>query len=144
MSDPDHSSRAGSAALTGGGCDGSLRPIVNLKPALDRLGGDWELLQDLARIFLEDVPGLVQRLQQGLRQQNAHEVEASAHSIKGMSVNFNAIRLEEAAQRIESAGRSRDLSGLGDPLPELEERVAELCRELNDQVLAYPTGPAED
>ncbi len=53
-------------------------------PRPSRLGNDWELLQDMARFFLEDAPMLVDKTDAAISSGNAAEVEmGGAHSLEG-------------------------------------------------------------
>jgi hypothetical protein len=51
--------------------------------ALERLGGDEQLSRDVANIFLEETPKLMDRLHQAVAAGDPTTVERAAHSRKG-------------------------------------------------------------
>ena len=58
--------------------------------ALDRLGGDEELLQEVAELFLEEYPPLMTQIRSAIDNGNSQELERSAHSLKGSVANFGS------------------------------------------------------
>mgnify|MGYP003654253545 CR=1 FL=1 len=57
--------------------------------ALQRLGGDEELLRELAAILLDDVPPLVQAIQNSIEAGDFDEAHRDAHAVKGLVVTFD-------------------------------------------------------
>lgn len=98
--------------------------------SLARLGGNPDLFAEIVVLFLEDAPQLLKRARDGLVQQNLSELERAAHSLKGLSVNFDATQLVSAASRLEQMARARDLERAAACLPELEREFARLQTEL--------------
>ena len=94
--------------------------------ALERLGGDEELLQEVALLFLEEYPSLLSELRAAEQTGNAHRLERAAHSLKGSVANFGAECAVQAALNLETIGRSGDLTGAKDALLELEAVMAKL------------------
>lgn len=117
------------------------RKIIQIRPALDRLGNDWELLQDMARFFLEDAPMLVDKTDAAISSGNAAEVEWAAHSLKGLASHFDAAPLQTAAQQVETAGRAKNLGSLKDSAAELKVLVEKVCTELEASVLHCDHAP---
>lgn len=78
--------------------------------ALERLGGDEELLQEVAALFLEEYPSLMDEIRTALDSKNADKVERSAHSLKGSVANFGSDAAWQAALALETMGRTNDLS----------------------------------
>jgi HPt (histidine-containing phosphotransfer) domain-containing protein len=81
---------------------------------LDRIEGDRALFKDIIRIFLDDTPGLIATLGEGVKSGNADAVENAAHAIKGSCAMISAKRMEKLAHEFEIMGRSRDVSGSGE------------------------------
>ena len=98
--------------------------------ALDRIGGDEELLQDLCHIFLEESPKLLQKLQQAVAAGDTDGVMRAAHSLKGEAGYFGADGTSHAARQLEDMGRDKNLSGAGDALAALERDLVILQLEL--------------
>src|SRR5262245_2409606 len=63
---------------------------IDLAAALARLGGDRELLRDLAGLFLEDCPGWVEAIRESICRENAAGLKRAAHSLAGSVGYFNA------------------------------------------------------
>jgi two-component system, sensor histidine kinase and response regulator len=82
----------------------------NKTEALDRIGGDEELLCDLCRIFLEESPRLLEKLRQAIAEQDAEAVMRAAHSLKGEAGYLGAHATTQAARQLEEIGRLKDLS----------------------------------
>jgi two-component system, sensor histidine kinase and response regulator len=69
--------------------------------ALERLDGDEELFAALIEVFQQDSVELEERLTTSLAAGNHREIERAAHSLKGLSANFDAKAATETASRIE-------------------------------------------
>jgi HPt (histidine-containing phosphotransfer) domain-containing protein len=109
---------------------------ISLPPALDRLGNDILLLRELAGFYLEDVPPLLGQMEHDLAGGNAAAVAHAAHSIKGLSANFDAVEAVEVAQAIERSGGQRDLGEIRQRLPALRKAVERVIKALREEVLA--------
>ncbi|MGA8492345.1 MAG: response regulator [Terriglobales bacterium] len=98
--------------------------------ALNRIGGDEQLLQELCQIFLEESPKLLQKLQQAVAAGDPGEVSRAAHSLKGESSYLGAGGTSQAARQLEEMGNHKDLSRASETLAVLEREVASLQRDL--------------
>jgi len=92
------------ASSIGGGIDREL--------ALSRVGGDAELLNEIAVLFLEDYPKQLDELRTAGARGDAKVVERTAHSLKGSVSNFGASAAVEAARVLETMGRGQELSNV--------------------------------
>lgn len=95
--------------------------------ALERLGGDEDLLRELCQIFLEESPKLLQTLRQAAVAGDAEAVMRAAHSFKGELSYLGAEEATHAARILENMGHEKDLSGADATLVSLERQVTELC-----------------
>src|SRR5437016_3103826 len=86
--------------------------IINLNRAiaLERVGGDEELLREIAGLFLEDYPSLITQIEQAVANNDAHNLERAAHSLKGSIANFGSDPAYQASLELEQIGRSKDLT----------------------------------
>jgi PAS domain S-box-containing protein len=98
----------------------------DLPTALDRVGGDHQLLRELAEMFLSEVPGWISGLELALSNGQAEKIQRLAHTIKGAVGTFNSGRAYQAAQRLESAGREGNVTSAG---PLYEELLTLLKRQ---------------
>jgi signal transduction histidine kinase/DNA-binding response OmpR family regulator/HPt (histidine-containing phosphotransfer) domain-containing protein len=110
----------------------------NRAEALDRIGGDEDLLRDLCHIFLEESPKLLQQLQQAIAAGDADAVMRAAHSLKGEAGYLGADGTSNVARQLEEMGHNKDLSRAGDAIATLEREVAGLYLELRDPAGAQP------
>jgi HPt (histidine-containing phosphotransfer) domain-containing protein len=107
---------------------------IDLEQALRRLGNDPELLRELALIYVEDAPGLLEKAGQGIDPAQLEEAARSAHSLKGLASNFSAAAAE-AAQAAEAAIRSGDRARIENGLRTLQTFMTRLTAELKRSVL---------
>jgi two-component system sensor histidine kinase/response regulator len=98
--------------------------------ALSRVGGDAELLKEIAILFLGDYPKSLSELREAIDTGDAKRVERSAHELKGSVSNFGARPAVDAAMRLETMGRSQQLIEVEQVLHTLELALAALRPEL--------------
>ncbi len=84
---------------------------IDRDSALARMGGDEQLLQDVATIFLEDCPMRLQAIRSAIDQQSAVRLRHEAHALKGAAGNLSASGLFEAARTLERLGTDNQLAG---------------------------------
>jgi HPt (histidine-containing phosphotransfer) domain-containing protein len=77
--------------------------------ALLRVGGDEELLREIAAIFLDDYPKGLAEIREAIAGGDAKKLESAAHSVKGSVGNFGAQAAVESAFRLEQMGRQERL-----------------------------------
>ena len=106
--------------------------IIDHHAALERVGGDTELLHEIAQIFLEDYPRSLSELRDAAGQGDAHRVERTAHGLKGAAANFGAQPVVDAALALENMGRGGDLSGFSAALAALEQTLGRFKSELEE------------
>ena len=103
--------RAGPPAAAPAGAAADLQePVIfSLQEVTERLGMDRTVLDQILTTFLEELPVQIENLRRGFRDQDARLVERQAHTLKGASGIIGAQALQAAAERVETAGRARDL-----------------------------------
>ena len=108
-----------------------LAPLLHVNAALQRLGGDVELLDQIILIYLEDAPALLHTARQSLANADAIELRRAAHSLKGMMSTLGAPAGVHAALRLEQCAASSELASASELIYECGERVTELTRVLD-------------
>jgi two-component system sensor histidine kinase/response regulator len=109
---------------------------VNCAPALDRdlalsrVGGDLELLQEIALLFLSDSCRMLQEIEKAVAARNAGSLDRAAHTVKGCVSNFGAQGLYDAALALERMGRSGDLSNMEPAYSRLRMEMLQLESDL--------------
>jgi signal transduction histidine kinase/CheY-like chemotaxis protein/HPt (histidine-containing phosphotransfer) domain-containing protein len=99
-------------------------PVLNREIVDDLREIMGEEFVALVRVFLEDAPGALQKLQQAVDSNDVDALVAPAHSLKSTSANLGALALSDIARTIEHGARQRNLA---DPRAE----VAALGREFH-------------
>jgi two-component system sensor histidine kinase/response regulator len=82
---------------------------ADLDAALLSLEGDEDLLMDLAKLFCEESPRMLEAIQDAIGRKNADALERAAHSLKGSLATFAAPQAVEFASKLERLGRSKEL-----------------------------------
>jgi two-component system sensor histidine kinase/response regulator len=98
--------------------------------ALARVGGDLELLREIAVLFIEECPRAFAEIQDAIARGDAAKLENAAHALKGSVANFGARDAVEAAFRLEQMGRTKDMSDAGQMVRRLESALSAVCAEL--------------
>ena len=94
------------------------------------VGGDKQLLRELAELFLGESPQLLSQIRQAVTSRDAEKLRTSAHALKGSVGNFAARNAYEAAQKLETMGREGDLAAVGAAYAALEDEVTRLAQAL--------------
>lgn len=96
--------------------------------ALDRLleiiGGDRDALVDLIGSFLDEGPGLIDRIESAARDGNAEALRQAAHTMKASAADFGATELSRLCHSLEAIGRAGATDGASD----LSEAAADSYR----------------
>jgi two-component system, sensor histidine kinase and response regulator len=103
--------------------------------ALSRVGGDEEFLRELASLFLDDYPRVLEELKNAITARSAAHIEHHAHSLKGSVSNFGAPEVVAAALALEQQGRNQALAETPAALKVLEAALARLKPELESLLI---------
>jgi two-component system, sensor histidine kinase and response regulator len=74
-----------------------------------RLSGDDDLLVEVIRVFLQDLPARLAAIRDALASRNASALCAAAHTLKGSAANLEAGRLVDVARAFERIGAEADM-----------------------------------
>jgi HPt (histidine-containing phosphotransfer) domain-containing protein len=103
---------------------------LDFDEVLNQLGGDKQLLKELAGLFLKNSPKTLAALRHGVRAGDNDGVQAAAHTLKGTLSHLAAKDAVATAEELESRGRERNLEGAKDLIDRLERQVGEAQRQL--------------
>ena len=106
-------------------------PKLDSAALLDRVGGDTELLGELAVLFTDDCPRLLDEIRDAVRLGDAEKLGRSAHTLKGSVGNFAAQDAFQAALRLEKMGREGETRLAQHALGELEMEIQSVLNELS-------------
>lgn len=104
-------------------------PVFDLREALERTGGDWEILNKVLDIFDEQWPVLEDRLDVGLATGDAEELMATAHRIKGAAGNLGAKRIASYAREAEEEWKTGALEDAEDRIRTIRQGFEEFMIE---------------
>jgi len=100
-----------------------MRPVFDQDEFLERVGGDYELAADVARLFLEDCPRRLEAMGDAFERRDAAELRAEAHGLKGASGNMSATTLSALARELEEYARQGRLDAAGATLGRLKDEA---------------------
>lgn len=107
-----------------------MEPVLDREVALSRVGGDVQLLKEIAALFLSEYPKILDELRAAAERGDARRLERTAHSLKGSVSNFGAGVAVEAARSLEAMGRAHQLAEAEQVIRTLELALAALHSEL--------------
>ena len=117
------------------------REALDLDQLLGRLGNDRNLLAELAQIFLNECPRMLEALRLAAAQGDPAAIERAAHTLKGAISNFSTGPAWAEAAALERAARDRQVGNPDDGLNRLEISLQPLCSELR-QLIGPDPSPA--
>ncbi len=109
---------------------GAEMPAIDRTSALQKLGGDEELLLEIIGLYLDDCPKVMERLSAALAEGDAEGVWKAAHRLKGSVGSLAAQPALEAARDLETVGRAGDLEEAAAAFERLEHELERLAAAL--------------
>jgi HPt (histidine-containing phosphotransfer) domain-containing protein len=111
--------------MTGSSVDKKL----DLDVALSHVDGDMQLLAELAALFLQDYPRLMEEIRSSILTADSALLERAAHTMKGRLAFFGIQRAREQALGLELLGRAQNLTSAGSALAEIEVELESILPE---------------
>ena len=117
--------------------DASAKPdgagtVIDTESLMEELDNDMDMLQTMAQMFEKDVADRLPKLRDAVAAGNAETIASEAHALKGGVGNFFADTAFEAADQLESAGRSGELDNSEGLLAILEEELDQVKHTLTE------------
>ncbi len=103
---------------------------VDLPAALERLGGDRGLYDELVGVFKTECPGMAAEMRRAIDDRDVKTLARSAHTLRGSSSNLGAVAVAQAALELEKLARSEKLEDAGEQFKVLESEIERLFSEL--------------
>ncbi len=94
--------------------DGHARPAFDRAAALEGLGGDEALLDEVLGLFLDDLPRLLDAIAVAVKSDDATALDRLAHTVAGVAGTFAAPGVVAEARRLEAMGKARSMAGADD------------------------------
>ena len=101
---------------------------------LHSLGGNEKVCREIIGMFLEDLPGQIESMEDAVKKGDPVLVQRLAHTIKGASASVGAVALQKAALEMEKAGKSGDMgkaAGMLDAVKETSEILKKILKKIN-------------
>ena len=110
---------------------GETETDLDWDAALAATAGDRELLQDVARAFLEEYPVVLRQLQAAIADRDAATAQRAAHTIKGAMRTFGAGSVFELARDLEEMGHRGDLESAEQSFDSLKKKLESVAKEIS-------------
>ncbi len=103
---------------------------IDLEKALEMVGGDKELLDQLLDMFIKDFPEKIKKLEEAAEENNFSVLREEAHSLKGASGNLGLIKIYEISKQIEAMAKENKAEGIKEKISQLKEQLEKLRRKV--------------
>ena len=104
---------------------------VDLEAALAQVGGDLDLLKEIALLFCEDGPLMLEEIRRSIDSGDSKALAHHAHTLKGAVGNFGATDAGELAKQLELMDRHKDLTQASATFAQLATRIESLISSLS-------------
>jgi two-component system, sensor histidine kinase and response regulator len=107
--------------------------MFEYEKALERFMGEKDILIEVLPIYIENLDISVDELKTLTPETQSERIREVAHSIKGSSLNLDAVPLGRAAEELEDLAYNKKSSGIS----ELVEKIAKLSAETKKEMNTY-------
>jgi HPt (histidine-containing phosphotransfer) domain-containing protein len=104
---------------------------MDLGIALSHVDGDMQLLAELAELFLQDYPRLLEEIRESIPKADFSVLERGAHTLKGRLAFFGIRRIRDLASNLEDMGRTGDQSHSMQALKTIEIEMEKILPEFD-------------
>jgi CheY-like chemotaxis protein len=101
-------------------------PVYDSAKFLRRVSGDTELLADLIGLFFDEAPNLLGEIRAAVAARDGERLRASAHTLKGAVLVFDATAALDAATHVERIGAEQRWDEAEPARTALETAIADL------------------
>jgi two-component system sensor histidine kinase/response regulator len=120
-------------------------PLFDRTKALERTGGDTELLRELVDVFLEECPRWSADIGEAVAAGDARKLRRAAHTLKGAVDSFGARSVYDAALALEKMARANNLGSAAEThfmlRAHLDGLIAELAEFMRESSPGEPGSP---
>jgi HPt (histidine-containing phosphotransfer) domain-containing protein len=100
---------------------------MDLRVLADEIGLSLDEYLEVVDIFIESSGEQLAKLRSAFGKNDAREVFAQSHSIKGAAVNLGLKEIAEIAEKIESSSRKGELPPIAGEIGMIEKSIADLA-----------------
>jgi CheY-like chemotaxis protein/HPt (histidine-containing phosphotransfer) domain-containing protein len=119
----------------------SSAPVFDRDSALERVGDDLELLQEIGKMFFDGWAERLADLERAYQDRDPETLNKVAHKTKGSALNLSAGVVSELAAELESLGKEGSLEGVEDLLAYLTMAIEDF-REIFEDSVRIPEAAA--
>lgn len=119
--------------------DGPAMGTFDLAAALERMDGDRELLEEVARLFVAEWPKTKASLELSLKTRDSRACERLAHGLKGASAHFGARKVSDCAFQLEKLGRAGSHEDAQQQWDSVKKEVEHLVEEMGSLFPQVPS-----
>ena len=98
--------------------------VFDKEEALDRVGGDMDILKELVEVFFEECPKLMDEIRDAIASSDATALRRAAHTLKGTADIFSAKCVVETALKLETMARDGSLDSVEETWSALEKEIS--------------------
>lgn len=98
----------------------------DLRAILESVGGDEDLLREVARLLRRDGPTRLSEMEHAVAAGDTQTLMFAAHSLKGVASGIAAKALQAAAQDLEHAAKAKDLEAAQHALPRVRQALEQV------------------
>ncbi len=121
---------------------GGAPAVFNRSAALEYVGGDTALLNEVVRLYRKEGPGLLKEIRDALSCDDTERVQRAAHRLQGSIVTLGGAAASNAAGRLEEHGAENQLEEARGAFADLEREIERFESELQSLVEAPPASGA--
>ncbi|MFC1975188.1 ABC transporter substrate-binding protein [Chloroflexota bacterium] len=107
-----------------------FKPTFEWDEVLERMEGDEELLQELVDLFLNDLPGVLDKIQEAIAHRESEKLRRTAHKFRSALGIFGAEDALDATDRLEVIGDKEDFTNVETAYVTFEKEVTRLKQTL--------------
>ncbi len=100
--------------------------LLDKEAALEQVQGDEEFLDELYKIFYNEIPERKNSFSGAFSEEDAKRIASLAHSLKGVSLTIGAFSCKHLAEEVEHAAKAGDLETAREEYSRLEDTLDEL------------------
>ncbi len=105
--------------------------VLDLREVMDRVQDDKELLLELFDIFVADYAEKRKLLEKAINGNDIEQVVSISHSLKGATGNISAKAMRGTFLKLETVGKSGNLTGAKESLGILDQQFGDLQNRIN-------------
>jgi HPt (histidine-containing phosphotransfer) domain-containing protein len=105
--------------------------LIDWQRALEGMAGDPDMLRDVAQAASQELPELLQRLEQSVAQPDLSTVHRIAHTIKSSSRILAASEVQADAAKAEQAALDQDVKTMAAASARLRQFIPLMVREID-------------